>query len=249
MIKKEELKDSLENLETLRRLCTKDCTNDETMSLKKFYMNKYGNYMAARIGSVLFSEFLFMFFIMNTGVDRLWNVFAYGETVAYSILWGSGGIYLAQMLIRVIRDTYDLKLALEAGKVKCNDVRITYNGFDYDKKNKSSKMRLYTKGRKNELISFFTSKKASKKAHKNRICLVSNIDNDDQKGSEITVYAIDDRKKDLFLMVKNKKIMDSADKVLKEALMYKMSLNKVKLNMMLGRYNTKPKKDKKNKKK
>lgn len=224
---KKDRAESAENIAKLRSICTIDCKKEEAMDLKKFYMNKYGNYMAGRIVGVIFLEFLFIFMILNTGIDSIWDGIPYAETIIYGTLWGSGGIYLAHMLITVIRDTYDLKLALEAGKVKKNNCEATFHEYPTYRDSKRDNLKLYIKRKgKNELIWFFTHKSQHRK-----MGFISNISNE-LPGAKLVIYSVDDKKGDLFIMAKNKPIGDSVDRLLKDIMSDNLQTQKFKLGML-----------------
>lgn len=227
---KKERVESAENITKLRSVCIEDCKEAEAMDLKKFYMNKYGNYMAGRIVGTLFTEFILMFIILNTGIDQAWEGIAYAETIIYGTIWGAGGIYLAQMLINVIRDTYDLKLALEDGKVKKSVCDITFREYASGKNTKQNMIRLYMKPKgKNEPIWFFTHK-----SQHHKMGFISNIGNA-SPGTKLTVYSVDDKKHDLFIMEKNKPVGDSVDKLLKDILSDGLDNQKFKLHLLRAR--------------
>lgn len=232
------------NMEALRNICTKPCTEEQAMDLKKFYMNKHGNRMAGTIGSILFMEFLFIFFLLNTGIDKLWEGIPYAETIIYGIAWGSGGLYLAHMLVTVIRDTYYLKLALEAGEVKTNECEITFHDFKTYNESKKNTLHLYIKQKRMEEIWVYTHKSKTKSG------LTYNVSTNEHPGTKLLVYSVNDKKRDVFVMVKDKKIEDSADKVLSDILNDKLVMTKAQFHVQTGGrfYNTNTKK-KNNKKK
>lgn len=225
-IKKDKI-ESAKNIVALRSVCTIDCKEEEIVNLKKFYMNKYGNYMASRIISVILVELLLIFLILNTGIDSIWKGIPYAEAIIYGILWSTGGIYLASMLITVIRNTYDLKMALEAGKVKKSNCDVTFHESVVYQDGKRNRLEVYIKPKKkNELIWFFIHKSKHRK-----IGFISNIGNE-SPGTKLIVYSVDDKKQDLFVMVKDRPIGDSADKLLKDAMNSNLEKQKFKLSIL-----------------
>lgn len=239
---KNEKIESAENVNKLRSLCKESCKPKEAMDLKKFYMNKYGNYMAGRIASVLFAEFLLMFMIVNTGIDSIWNDIPYVDTIIYTIMWSAGGLYLAQMLVRVIKNTYDLKLALEDGRVKKSTCDVALKGFETQRNSKKNKIQLYVKPKgKNEQVWFYIHKSQHRK-----MTYTSNITNE-QAGTKLTIYSVDDKRLDLFIMLRDKPVGDSVDKQLKDIISADLLDKKLKIGVMKAQLGIGKKKNKKNK--
>lgn len=228
--------ETADSLCVLREICDKECSGEEAMDLKKFYMNKYGNYMAGKIGSIIFLEFIAIFIILNTGIDSIWDGIPYAETVIYGTLWGSGGLYLAHMLVTVIRDTYYLKLALEAGQVKKSSCDVTFHERLSYREDKKNTLTVYVKKKgKNVPVKLFTHKSR----HKN-VGLESNAF-DESPGAKLVVYNVNDKKNDLFIMSKNKSVGDSVDKVLSDILNDGLRTQKFKLNMLKAQMKNKKK--------
>lgn len=234
---KTERVETMNAFSAIRELCTESCSHEEAMDLKKFYMNKYGNYMAGKIGSIIFLEFIAIFIILNTGIDSVWDGIPYAETVIYGTLWGSGGLYLAHMLVTVIRDTYYLKLALEAGSVKKSACDITFHERLSYREDKKNTFTVYIKKKgKNIPVKLFTHKSRHK-----GVGLESNAFGE-SPGTKLIAYSVDDKKNDLFIMVKNKPVGDSVDKVLSDILNSGLQNQKFKLNMLKAQMKNKKKK-------
>lgn len=224
---KELKKESANNIETLLSVCDTEPSEQARKDINRYYMNKYGNHMACNIFSVLFTEILIMITIMNTHIDSVWHGIPYAETIIYGTLWGCGGIYLLQMLIKVILRTYDLKVASDTGHIKMSTCRIVFD--KYDMTDRVAKTCIYIKPkRKNEPLWFYERK--SKMIKDSRYNVESNIMVTEQSGTELTVYIVDDKRHDLFLMVKGRPIRETADKILKEMWTTRMYLTKAKLN-------------------
>mgnify|MGYP003293913726 CR=1 FL=1 len=218
-------KDSLSNIELVKNLCDSECSDQEKADLKRFYMNKYGGYMSSKIVSILMTEFFIMFLILQFGLDMLWSNLgiAYADTIVYGLLWGSGGIYLLQMVVTIVYDTYYLQLALENGKVYKNEVSIDLQEYDISGKNKQHTLNLYIKRHgKNELISMYINK------HK-QMKFVSNLNSDDGSGTKFIVYSVQDKRNTMFFMVKDRPIDDMVTNVLRKMLKNRLSDAQMKL--------------------
>lgn len=228
-------------IEEVLRLCNTDCSLDEAMLLKKYYMNKYGNYMASRIVTVLMLEFMYMLLILNTGIDSLWRGIPYAETIIYGTIWCSGGIYLLQMMIRVIRNTYYLKLALDDKKVKkYSGANLTeYNRCNNSKKN-TFKLFLLRK-RRNGYADFYIHESKHRK-----LAITHNISPSDKTGTSLEIYNVEAKNKNhMFIMVKGRQINESADKLLKDIFGSKLAFQKVKHKAKLSIVKDKLKRKKK----
>lgn len=239
MIKSDKKRESEANITSLRDICTKECTHRQAANLKKYYMNKYGSYMASRIVSVILIELVTMLFILNTNIDSMWQGIPYGESIVYGILWGSGGLYLAQMLIRVVYNTYYLKLALDNGDVKVNAYDVTFHKFaTYNNSKKDALYMNIKKNGKNELIWLFTHKSKNRKT-----TLTYNVNTCESPGTKLMIYSVNDKKHDLFIMVKDRPIEDSVDKVLTNTLSRQVAMSQAQLKV--AKKNAKKKRNKK----
>lgn len=222
----QKLKDeSMRNIAKLTMSCDKKCKKEQASDLKRYYMNKYGGYMTAKIVSVVLTEFLMMLMISVNGLDRLWHWLDYGEFIVYSILWGAGGIYLAQMLIKIVIRTYNLKCALDAGEVLESSCRITFHG--HEGAGKKTKMNFYVKARRKQEPLWIL-----KKPHGFNI--ESNVEYNEKPGTELIIYTVNDKRSDVFIMVKGRKIRESPDKILAEMWRTSMFMNKVRLGYIKG---------------
>lgn len=223
-----ELKEqSGKNIEKLITVCNEVPTEQARKDINRYYMNKYGNHMAAKIFTVLFTEILIMITIMNTHIDSLWYGIPYADAIIYGCIWGAGGIYLLQMLIKVILRTYDLKVATDAGNIKMSTCRVLFD--KYDTMDRVAKTCLYIKpNRKNEALWFYERK--SKMIKGSQYNVESNIMITESSGTELTIYIVDDKRHDLFLMVKGRPIRETADKILKEMWTTRMYLTKARIN-------------------
>ena len=224
------IEESAKNVSQLKDLCTTDCTQNEKDDLKTFYMNKYGGYMTANIISTFIIEFILMYIIMVMHMDSAWEHIPYADTIIYGTLWGSGGIYLLQMMIRVVLNSYDLKLALDADRIKKSTVDISFDKFEDG--GKKTKLCIYTKQHGKNKASWFFINKSKHKGMR----VFNNIDTYEHAGTKLMAYNIDDKKNDLFIMVKDKPISETADKVMKKMLDEALWMQKVKFNVFKSKF-------------
>jgi len=137
------------------------------------------------------------------------------------------------MMIRIVFNTYDLKMALEAGKVKVSDCLISLHIEHANTSNDILSMYMHA-NKKNELISI------DKKRLKS-ISISHNINSGDSSGTKLLVYIVDDKKHDTFIMVKDRHIGDTTDKAIVNIVGDELSKHKVKLSIVKDKFRNKKK--------
>lgn len=223
-MKKEDRVKSAENISILKTLCTDTCSKDECENLRKYYMNQHASYMSSRIISVVLIEIMCIFFIINTGIDSLWDGVPYAEMIIYGVLWNTGGIYLLQMMVRTVWNTYELKLALDSGEIRKSNSEVSLNRIENEKNNK---LHMYAKvNGKNKDLWFYTDHSVHRK-----ITFTYNIYKNDTSGTKLVAYFVNDKKNDIFIMVKGRRVGDAIDKALKKTLGDEIRMGKIRMDI------------------
>lgn len=237
-MKKSDISESAKNIETLHSICNITCSRDECEELRKHYMNQHAEYMAARIISVLLIEFMMMVTIIRSGIDELWKDIPYADSLIYISMWSIGGIYLLQMMIRIVWNTYKLKIALDQKQIHKTDAKITLHRIEVGEnrklldKEEKKKLRVYARiGKKNVSLWFYVAKRIHK-----RLTFTNNLIEDDRSGTELVIYFVDDKKNDIFIMVKNRRTGEMIDKAMKRTLLENYGMWKIKMNMIKNKF-------------
>ena len=230
--------ESAENISKAKSLCTAPVTPDEAAALKSWYMNHYGMFMSGRIITVILAEFLFVFFILQTGADALWDGIPYAETVIYGTAWWAGGAYIVHMFLSVCRRTYDLKLALDAGRVKKTACAVSFREVKAFRDSRKNEIHMYvTDHKKNDPVWFFLHRSKHRGTH-----ILSNASSYDQAGTRLTLWHVDDRLSDLFITADGRQLSPLIDrKSLQDALQQELSMIRARSALKRKRRNEKKK--------